>query len=114
MHEMSIAMNIIELAATAARAEGARAIESIELEIGIQAGVMIEALEFCFAAAARNTLAEGAQLKIHSIPARGRCLECDSECDISSFAEPCPQCGGFLFNLSHGRELRILAITIDE
>jgi hydrogenase nickel incorporation protein HypA/HybF len=111
---MSIAMNIVELATEAARAQGAKAIESIELEIGTLAGVMPEALEFCFTAAAGDTLAQGAELKIRTIPARGKCPSCAGECDILSFAEPCPQCGGPLLNLSQGRDLRILAITIDE
>lgn len=114
MHEMSIAMSIVELAASAARAQGAKAIDSIEVEIGTLAGVMPEALEFCFAAAARDTLAQGAQLKIRSIPAKGKCLECSSQCDMESWALPCPRCGGLLLNLSEGRELRLLAITIEE
>jgi hydrogenase nickel incorporation protein HypA/HybF len=114
MHEMSIAMNLIELASAAAQAEGAGRIRTIELEIGVLAGVMPEALEFCFEAAARDTLAEGATLTIVSIPAAGRCLDCGQESPMSSLASQCAHCGAWLLNITTGNELKIKAITIDD
>jgi hydrogenase nickel incorporation protein HypA/HybF len=114
MHEMSIAMNIIELASEAARKEEARWISSIELEVGTLAGVMIESLEFCFEAAARDTLAEGAELKIVSIPAQGRCYDCDTIATLTSLTSQCPDCGASLLHITDGKELKIKAITIDE
>jgi hydrogenase nickel incorporation protein HypA/HybF len=114
MHEMSIAMNIIELASAAAQAEGACRIRAIELEVGTLAGVMVESLEFCFEAAARDTLAEGATLAIASIPAAGRCLDCKQISPISSLRSQCPHCGAWLVKLTAGNELKIKAITIDD
>lgn len=114
MHEMSIAMNIIELASAAAREEGAKAIDSIELEIGTMAGVMIESLEFCFEAAAKGTLAEGAVLDITSIPAEGRCTVCNKISAFDSLTAQCQHCGEYLLSLSTGKDLKIKAITIDE
>jgi hydrogenase nickel incorporation protein HypA/HybF len=114
MHEMSIAMNIIEIASAAAREERAKAIGSIELEIGTMAGVMIESLEFCFEAAAKGTLAEGAVLAITSIPAEGRCAACNKIAAVDSLAAQCPYCGEYLLSLSTGKDLKIKAITIDE
>jgi Zn finger protein HypA/HybF involved in hydrogenase expression len=46
MHEMSLAMNIADLAVQTATREGARRIASVELEIERLAGVMAEALSF--------------------------------------------------------------------
>lgn len=114
MHEMSIAMNIIELASEAAQKAEASCINSIELEIGTLAGVMIESLEFCFEAAARDTLAEGAELKIVTIQAQGRCYECDTIAPLSSLTSQCPECGASLLHVTDGQELKIKAITIDE
>jgi hydrogenase nickel incorporation protein HypA/HybF len=114
MHEMSIAMNIIEIASSAARAEGARAIGCIELEIGTMAGIMLESLEFCFEAAAKGTLAEGAVLDITSIPAEGRCTVCNKISAVDSLAAQCPYCGAYLLGLLKGTELKIKAITVDE
>jgi hydrogenase nickel incorporation protein HypA/HybF len=114
MHEMSIAMNIIELASEAAQKEEACCINSIELEIGTLAGVMIESLEFCFEAAARHTLAEGADLKIVSIPAKGRCFDCEKIATLTSLTSQCPDCGASLLHITGGKELKIKAITVDE
>jgi len=107
-------MNMIELASSTARAENARRISLIELEVGALAGVMSEALEFCFAAASRNTLAEGARLKINTIPAQGKCLACDIVLQVYSFASQCPQCGQYLLHITKGDDLRITAVTIDD
>jgi len=116
MHEMSIAMNIIELASKAARTEGAGHIKDIELEIGTMAGVFIESLEFCFEAASRSTLAEGATLTIHVIPAKGRCTDCNKISDVTSLTSQCPHCGAYLLSLSliSGKDMKIKAITINE
>jgi hydrogenase nickel incorporation protein HypA/HybF len=114
MHEMSIAMNIIELASAAAQREGAGAIERIELEIGTMAGLMVESLEFCFEAAARGTLAEDAILDITSIPAEGRCLVCNEISIVDSLAAQCLHCGAYLLSLLTGKELTIKAIIVEE
>ncbi len=114
MHEMSIAMNIIELAADAARSEGGNTITGIELEIGTLSGIMTESLEFCFEAASNNTMAQGAQLKIHLIPGKGLCISCNNEIPVESIGAQCPHCGEYLLNILQGKELRLKAITIDE
>jgi hydrogenase nickel incorporation protein HypA/HybF len=114
MHEMSIAMNIIELASKAAQAEGAGSIQDIELEIGTMSGVLIESLEFCFEAASRHTPAEGATLTIHAIPAKGQCTECKNISDVTSLTSKCQHCGAYLLGLLSGNDMKIKAITIDE
>lgn len=114
MHEMSIAMNIIELASAAAQAARAGRIRTIELEIGTLAGVMVESLEFCFEAAVRDTLAEGATLAIVSTQAAGRCLDCKQVSPMSSLTSQCPHCGAWLLDIMTGKELKIKAITIDD
>ena len=58
MHEMSLAISIVELVSEKAQAAGARKITAIELEVGRLSGLMVEGLAFCFEAVARNTLAE--------------------------------------------------------
>ena len=62
MHEMSIAMNIVDIAVQTAKANKAKKINSISVEIGALSGVVPEALEFCFEAATQNTMAQGSQL----------------------------------------------------
>lgn len=113
MHEMSIAMNIIEMATAAAETESAHTINTIEVEIGSMSGVMVESLDFCFEAASKDTLAQGARLIIHRITAQGRCPACDLEFEMDSFGVQCDKCGRFRDITCAGDQLRIQSITID-
>ena len=106
-------MNIVELAASKALAEGAQTITQIEIEVGSLAGVLVDSLDFCFEAAARNTLAQGADLKIVEVPAQGHCPHCEKRYTVESLLDECPDCGGFL-HVVQGREMRVVSIVVDE
>jgi hydrogenase nickel incorporation protein HypA/HybF len=114
MHEMSLAINIVELVSAKARAAGGQRITSIEIEAGKLSGVMVEALLFCFDAASRNTPAEGAELLIREVEGRGCCMGCGHSFALDSLLAQCPQCEGYAVETVQGRELRVLSFTIDE
>ncbi len=114
MHEMSLAMHIVDLAASRAQQEGASRVSAIELEVGAMAGVMVEALEFCFEAAARNTVVEGATLATRLVEGRGTCLTCGVSHLMVEVHAICPSCGGSLLHDEGGMELRLRSITIDD
>ena len=114
MHEMSLAISIVELVSEKAQAAGARKVTAIELEVGKLSGLMVEGLAFCFEAVARNTLAEGAELLIRELDGRGNCLTCGSSFTVDSLLAQCPQCGGYAVETVQGRELKVLSLTIDE
>lgn len=114
MHEMSLAMNIVEIAEKTARSQDGRLINRIEVEVGSLAGVMGEALSFCFQAAAQGTMAAGATLEIIPVAAKARCSGCGKIETVQTFFDDCPHCRGHLIDILEGRELRVLSITIDE
>ncbi len=113
MHEMSIALNIIDIVSSQAKAEQAQKINRIELEIGELAGILIDSLEFCFEAASKNTLADSASLNIVKIPGKGICHDCHTEIDVDNYIVVCPNCGGFGVEITQGKELKIRSINID-
>ncbi|OGQ86553.1 MAG: hydrogenase maturation nickel metallochaperone HypA [Deltaproteobacteria bacterium RIFOXYD12_FULL_56_24] len=114
MHEMSLAVSIVELVSGKARAAGATKVTAIELEVGKLSGLMPEALAFCFEAAARDTLAQGARLEIREVEGGGRCLACGHAFVLDSLLAQCPQCGGYAVETVQGRELQVVSLTIDE
>ena len=114
MHEMSLAMSIIDIALAEAEKAGASTITEIEIEVGQLAGVLPEALEFCLEAAARGTKAEASTFSLLAVPGVGRCLSCQHEVTISEFPAQCPDCGGFGVQITGGTELKIRSISIDE
>jgi hydrogenase nickel incorporation protein HypA/HybF len=113
MHELSIAFNLVELAAAAARRAGATRITAIYLRLGALAGVVPEALQFSFPLAAADTLAAGADLVIELVPVQVFCPTCAALRDLEApFILQCPECGAPTPHLIQGRELELRAVEI--
>ena len=112
MHELSIAMSIVDIATEAVRTAQARHVDVIELEIGTMAGVEFDALEFAWPVAVTNTVLEKAEKKINRIPATGRCSSCGCEFPVHDILTECPVCREFLFEYITGKELRVKSLTV--
>ena len=103
MHEMSIISGILNIVEEQARAAGAQVINTIEVEIGELAGVEVEALEFCFTVARKNTRAHRAKLVIHHIAGLGRCSGCDKDMPVTYPVALCPECGALDLEILAGQ-----------
>lgn len=108
MHELALMESVVE--AVTDQIDGQR-VALVRLEIGELAGVVDDALRFCFDVCAKGTNLEGAELAILSIPARARCQTCGSEYALRSFATPCP-CGSFERKVLSGTELRLKDVEV--
>ena len=113
MHELSIAMSMIEIAVSHAQEANAKKINQIEIEIGELSGVVASALEFSFEAACRDTLAEGAELALTIVPAKAECENCKKQFSVDSLFAQCPQCQDLKVNVISGQELKIKSIIVD-
>ena len=113
MHELGLTQHLVEIAESAARANGASQVRSVKVEIGALAGVVPESVEFCFDACSRGTLLEGSRLEIVFIPGRGRCYDCQAECALDTYTVACPACGGFSLERLQGEELRVIEMEVD-
>lgn len=67
MHELSIAITLVELAGDAARSLGAARVNRVFVRLGTRAGVAAEALRFSFDLAAEGTMVQGARLELEPI-----------------------------------------------
>ena len=114
MHEMSMAISIVDIAVAEAVKAKATTLTEVEVEVGQLAGVMSEALSFCLQAAARATMAETATFTLLQVPGQGHCLSCQQEVEVSEFPAQCPLCNGFGVTITAGTELRIRSISIDD
>jgi hydrogenase nickel incorporation protein HypA/HybF len=110
MHEMSIAMAVVEQVEQAT-APGAGRVESVHLEVGQLAGVVADSLRFCFDLVCAGTALEGADLVTDTVPARARCTDCSTGWEVGSPPDLCcPDCDGSRTELLSGRELRIRSV----
>ncbi|WP_287373056.1 hydrogenase maturation nickel metallochaperone HypA [Prosthecochloris sp.] len=113
MHEMSIALSIIDAVVAKAEQEQSRKVSEIELEVGRVSGIQPESLKFCFSAAAKNTIVDGADLAIREIEPVGKCQECGKSFPVSDVYAKCEVCGSLNVRIISGRELLIKSITLE-
>ncbi|WP_017237508.1 hydrogenase maturation nickel metallochaperone HypA/HybF [Streptomyces sp. SS] len=108
MHEMSLAVAVVDQVEAAATSRGAVGVSSIELDVGELAGVVADALAFCFELACAGTVVEGAELITRTVPGTARCAPCAEDWAVGMPPRLlCPGCGGAADELVSGRELRI-------
>ncbi len=112
MHEMSIAMSIVEIAEKEAKKAKVSRFAAIEMEIGTLAGIEFDALDFVWEAAVHSTVLEEAEKRIKKIPARARCEDCDKEFTLEFIHDNCPNCGSFFKTIIQGRELRVKSLEL--
>ncbi|MCX5425847.1 hydrogenase maturation nickel metallochaperone HypA [Streptomyces sp. NBC_00078] len=112
MHEMSVALAVVDQVAEAAtRAGGVTAVRSVRLQVGELAGVVPDALAFSFELACAGTLLEGAELVTEAVPGRARCAPCAHEWAVGMPPRlTCPACGATRTDLLAGRELQIVDV----
>ena len=113
MHEMGIALQIIEIATESIPAEHAGArVERIYLEVGKLAAIVPDSLRFCFDIASEKTPLQGAELVIEEIPVVAKCRDCSHQWTIEQPAFSCTACNSGNIELLSGRELDIRSIEI--
>lgn len=114
MHELSIVLNIVEIAEKEAQKAGAHTISLIELDIGKLSTIEPAAFEFAWKHGVRESLLEESEVMINYIDGTGRCSECEHEFKIEAHYDPCPECGSFFLEITEGEELRIKSMRIEE
>jgi len=113
MHELSIAMSLVDLAAEHAGPldSGAR-VEAVHLRLGALAGVVEDALRFSFDVACRGTALDGARLVIEHVPVAVFCGRCRDARVVDGFPLRCPVCGEPAVDVVRGRELELTALEV--
>ncbi|MBD3362303.1 hydrogenase maturation nickel metallochaperone HypA [Candidatus Dojkabacteria bacterium] len=111
MHELSLAENIVAIAENYADKHEISFISEVEIEVGMLAGVEIEALEFALNSAVVNTNLESANLKIIYISGLGKCLSCGLTFNMDTLQSRCPDCNDFNPKVLQGKELRVKSIS---
>lgn len=113
MHELSIALNILELAGEISERRGGARVEGIYLKLGVLSGVVKEALVSAFQLATERSEYQACRLVIEEIPISGYCSRCESERPVHSLqCLQCADCGTSVSEILHGRELEVSALEL--
>jgi hydrogenase nickel incorporation protein HypA/HybF len=112
MHELSIAMSIVDSAQEEAERRGVK-VDAVHLELGALSGVVAEALLSSYEMACSGTPLQGSKLLIKEVPIEVYCPACRSQKVLDSMQWfCCPECGTPTAEVVHGRELLITALEV--
>jgi hydrogenase nickel incorporation protein HypA/HybF len=114
VHELSIALSILDLAAEEAeRLDGGR-VAAIHLRLGPLSGVVMEALVSAYELAREGSGLESADLVIEEMPLVAYCAACAGPRTLASVQELCcPDCGEPTPQIVSGRELEVVALEVE-
>lgn len=112
MHELSIAMHIIDTLVSDLADQPGR-ILAVRLDVGALSGVVPDALHFAWDVACEGSRLAGSELQIREIPVVVRCDGCDAERTLASVHRlRCPVCDEWTPNIIAGTEMQIRAVEM--
>jgi hydrogenase nickel incorporation protein HypA/HybF len=115
MHELSIAMSIVEMAQEEAELRGNVHIQAVHLRLGNLSGVVKEALLSSYEMACETTALEGSRLVIEEVPVEIYCSNCRTQRPVHSIQYfCCAECGTPSAEVMRGKELEVFALEIGE
>jgi hydrogenase nickel incorporation protein HypA/HybF len=113
VHELSIALSIIDAAEEEVARQGGGSVFAVHLRLGPLSGVAKEALLFSYNLACEGTSLENSTLLIEDIPISIWCSQCEKECAPVSLQQlHCVQCGMPATKLVRGSELEVSALEL--
>ncbi len=113
MHELSIAVELVELASAEARRMGRVRVVAVHLRAGPLSGIVPEALRFSFDVVAAGTAIEGARLEIEPEAVTAWCATCAEPRSLADVQHRrCPVCDRPTPDLLSGDGLELIALEV--
>ena len=114
MHELSIAMGIVDAAMDEARQRGVQ-VSAVHLRLGALSGVVKDALLFSYEVACQDTPLAGSRLIVEDVPVAVFCPSCRETRVLDSVQSfRCPKCGTPTMDIRQGKELEVFALEVEE
>lgn len=114
MHEMSIALALVEQLESLAAEHHAERITTVSVRAGVLRQIVPEALEVAFETAAEGTRAEGAALELEIAPVVARCRGCGHRFQPALDSFLCPRCGQADVAIAEGDDILLTSITAEQ
>ncbi|MGA2344830.1 MAG: hydrogenase maturation nickel metallochaperone HypA [Candidatus Sulfotelmatobacter sp.] len=114
MHELSIAMGIVDAALEEAQRRGVQ-VTAVHLRLGALSGVVKDALMFSYEVACQDTPLQGSQLIVEDVPVIVFCPQCQGVRTLPSVQLfQCPECSMPTMDVRQGKELEVFALEVQE
>jgi hydrogenase nickel incorporation protein HypA/HybF len=113
MHELSIAISMIDQIAEESACRGGLDVEVVHMRLGVFAGVDKDALLFAYELASEGTPLQGSRLVIESMPLVVFCPVCRLEkTPPSVYQICCPECFTPTPEIVSGREMEVASLEV--
>jgi hydrogenase nickel incorporation protein HypA/HybF len=115
MHELSIALSMIDQVAEESASRGGLDVKAIHMRLGVFAGVDKNALLFAYELACDGTPLQGSRLIIETVPLLVFCPLCQQQRTPPSVYEICcPVCLTPTPEILSGREMELASLEVAE
>ncbi|MFN2460302.1 MAG: hydrogenase maturation nickel metallochaperone HypA [Candidatus Velthaea sp.] len=115
MHELSVALSLIEGIDDSARRDGFERVLAVHVRVGALSGIAPAALLFSWRLATAGTLAADSRLEIEDVPLVVFCEHCEAErTPRTASGLICPDCGNACPHIVRGRELQLVAVEVPQ
>ena len=108
MHELAITQSVVD---AVTERTGSAPVAAVRVRVGRLAGVVPDAMRFCFELVTAGTPVEGAVLEIEQPEGHGRCRDCGEEFLLADLVLLCP-CGSADVEVLTGRELAVASVVM--
>jgi hydrogenase nickel incorporation protein HypA/HybF len=113
MHELSIAISMIDQILEESTTRGGLTVEIIHLRLGVLSGVDKDALLFSYEVVCEGTSLQGSRLEIESVPLLMYCESCHkSRTPPSLYELYCPDCQTPVQTVVTGREIEVASLEV--
>jgi hydrogenase nickel incorporation protein HypA/HybF len=113
MHELSIAISMIDQIIEESESRGGLDVEVVHLKLGVFSGVDKDALLFSYELACEGTLLQGSRLLIETIPLVIYCETCQKDRTPPSLYQLCcPDCQTPGQTIVSGREIEVASLEV--
>jgi hydrogenase nickel incorporation protein HypA/HybF len=114
MHELSIAMSLLDVAQEELERHPGARVEALHLRVGPLSGVVKESLVSAYELAREHTPLANARLVFEDIPIVIFCSKCHAERPVQSLQYfCCTECGTPASDVRRGRELELAALELE-
>jgi hydrogenase nickel incorporation protein HypA/HybF len=114
MHELSIAISIVDTVLKQAEAASAILVTEVHLDIGMLSGIEYESLEFALGVASKDTILEETLFRINRVEPVAECPACQHLYTPEGMFSHCPECQKPGIRLIRGTELQIKSLLVEQ
>lgn len=110
MHEISIAVELVDQIIEIAVCNNMVCIEKVEIETGVLREIIPDIMQTAFESISEDTILKGAELKITQIKTEAKCRQCNEIFQPKTNDFRCPSCGKADATILKGNEIILKSV----